>query len=102
MGGALDRGPVSDGAREERRARFMKTQEKISKARLQQKVGQTLSVLVDEIKDGKAIARSSADAPEIDGKVIISGAAARSLTPGAFARVQITRASAHDLHGKIV
>ena len=94
--------PVPDEVREERRARFMKTQEKISKARLQQKVGQTLSVLVDEIKDGKAIARSSADAPEIDGKVIINGAAARSLTTGAFARVQITRASAHDLHGKIV
>ncbi len=94
--------PVPKDVREERQARFMKMQEKISRARLKQKVGQTLTVLVDEIADGKVIARSSADAPEIDGKVIITGAAARTLTPGAFAKVQITRAGAHDLHGKVV
>ena len=95
-------GALPDEVREERRARFMKTQEKISKARLKQKVGQTLQVLVDEVEDNKAIARSSADAPEIDGRVIVSGAKARQLKPGDFAQVKITRAGPHDLHGTAI
>jgi ribosomal protein S12 methylthiotransferase len=94
--------PVADTVREERRARFMKTQEKISKARLKQKVGSTMKVLVDEINNGKVIARGSADAPEIDGKVIISGARERALVPGDFAEVKITRAGVHDLHASLV
>jgi ribosomal protein S12 methylthiotransferase len=94
--------PVPDDVREERRARFMKTQEKISWARLKKKIGQTLQVLVDGIENKKAVARGAADAPEIDGKVFVSGAAAGKLKPGAFARVEITRADAHDLYGKVV
>ena len=93
--------PVPDALREKRRAQFMKTQENISKARLKQKVGSTMQVLVDEISDGKVIARGSADAPEIDGKVIISGAKARALMPGDFAKVKITRAGVHDLHASV-
>jgi ribosomal protein S12 methylthiotransferase len=93
--------PVPDALREKRRAQFMKTQENISKARLKQKVGSTMQVLVDEISDGKVIARGSADAPEIDGKVIISGAKARALMPGDFAKVKITRAGVHDLHASL-
>jgi ribosomal protein S12 methylthiotransferase len=94
--------PVPEDVREERRARFMQTQEKISKARLKQKVGKTLTVLVDSIDNDKAVARSAADAPEIDGTVIITGSAAAKLKPGDFATVKITRAGAHDLHGIIV
>ena len=97
-----DRRAAKDAAREERRARFMQTQEKISKARLKQKVGKTLTVLVDSIDNDKAVARSAADAPEIDGTVIITGSAAAKLKPGDFATVKITRAGAHDLHGIIV
>jgi len=95
--------PVPDDVREERRARFMKTQEKISKARLKRKVGRTLTVLVDQINhgDGKiAIARSSADAPEIDGNVFISKPGA--IQPGDFVQVKITRADAHDLYAVVV
>ena len=94
--------PVPDDVREDRRARFMKTQEKISKARLKHKVGKTLTVLIDEADGKQATGRSSADAPEIDGKVIITGARAAALKPGTFAQVQISRTSAHDLHGKVV
>ena len=61
--------------KEERRARFMKLQEKISAQRLQRKVGKTLTVLVDEVDADGAIARSSADAPEIDGVVHVAPAA---------------------------
>ena len=89
--------PVPDQVREERRARFMAVQEKISARRLQEKVGRTLDVLVDKAADNEAQGRSSADAPEIDGVVHIRKA--KGLNPGDFARVRITRADAHDLHG---
>ena len=91
--------PLPDEVREARRAEFMKTQEKISKARLKQKVGQTLTVLVDSNDGKKAIARSSGDAPEIDGNVIIVKPG--DIKPGDFVQVKITRADAHDLQGTI-
>jgi ribosomal protein S12 methylthiotransferase len=91
--------PVPDNVREERRARFMKTQEKISKVRLKKKVGQTLTVLIDSNDGKQAVARSSADAPEIDGSVFISQPG--TLKAGDFAQVKITRADAHDLYGTI-
>jgi ribosomal protein S12 methylthiotransferase len=92
--------PLPDDVREERRARFMQTQEKISKARLKKKVGKTLTVLVDSNDGTKAVARSAADAPEIDGSVFISKPG--TIKPGDFVRVQISRADAHDLFGKLL
>ena len=61
--------PVPEAIKEERRARFMAAQADVSARRLQNKVGRTLPVLVDSIEDGRAIGRSAADAPEIDGVV---------------------------------
>jgi ribosomal protein S12 methylthiotransferase len=92
--------PVPAEVREERRARFMKTQEKISKARLKNKIGRNFTVLVDSNDGKKAVARSSADAPEIDGSVFISPPGA--IQPGDFVQVEITRADAHDLHAKLI
>ncbi|HEX9452556.1 MAG TPA: 30S ribosomal protein S12 methylthiotransferase RimO [Burkholderiales bacterium] len=91
---------VPDEVREERRARFMAVQEKISTQRLKRKVGSTLTVLVDEAGDNKAVGRSSADAPEIDGVVHIRKAA--GIKSGDFVQVRITRADTHDLHGELV
>ncbi len=91
--------PVPDEVREERRARFMQKQEKISAARLKAKVGRTLRVLVDETDRKGAIARSAADAPEIDGVVRIRDAA--ELKPGEFADVVIEKSDAHDLIGRL-
>jgi len=89
---------VPDALREERRERLMKTQEKISRAKLKSKVGQELTVLVD-VNDGtQALARSSADAPEIDGQVIIANPG--TVAPGEFVKVKITRANAHDLFAR--
>ena len=88
-------GHVPQEVKEERRARFMKLQEKISAKRLERKIGKTLTVLVDEAHAGGAVARSSADAPEIDGVVHISPA--DGLKAGEFARVRVTRADVHDL-----
>jgi len=87
--------PVPQELREERQARFMQTQAAISAARLARKVGTTLQVLVDSVDGDVAVARSSADAPEIDGVVRIAGA--KSLRIGEFATVTVTGADAHDL-----
>ena len=91
--------PVPAELREERRARFMAVQKKISARRLKRKVGKTLEVLIDTVDRKGAVARSSADAPEIDGVVTIYGS--QSLKPGEFAKVKILRADAHDLWGKL-
>ncbi len=87
--------PVAESVKLERQERFMAVQEKISAARLKRKVGQTMEVLVDEVGKTGAIARSAADAPEIDGRVIIRQGT--TLIPGEFATVKVTRADAHDL-----
>src|SRR4030095_13367541 len=58
---------VRQAVREERQARFMQTQARISAERLRRKIGKTIDVLVDAVDGDTAIARSSADAPEIDG-----------------------------------
>ena len=87
--------PVPEPVKQERLERFMAVQARISAARLRAKIGRELEVLVDEVADGVAIARSAADAPEIDGIVQIADGA--GLRPGQFARVRVTGASEHDL-----
>ena len=87
--------PVPEPVREDRRRRFMEVQQAISAAGLRRKVGTTLTVLVDEVNGRRLIARSSADAPEIDGTVIVNGA--RGIRAGDLIDVRVTRANAHDL-----
>ncbi|HKC42245.1 MAG TPA: 30S ribosomal protein S12 methylthiotransferase RimO [Burkholderiales bacterium] len=87
--------PVPPEAKEERRARFMAVQEQVSAKRLKAKVGRRLQVLVDSVAGGKAIARSSADAPEIDGVVHLTGMT--RVKPGDFADVKVTASDTHDL-----
>jgi ribosomal protein S12 methylthiotransferase len=84
--------PVADEVKEERRARLMALQERISREKLKRRIGQTLEVLIDE----PGVGRSKGDAPEIDGVVRFKGG-----KPGDFARVLIDRAEAHDLHGRL-
>jgi ribosomal protein S12 methylthiotransferase len=88
-------GHVPDEVKAERRARFMAVQERVSARRLERRIGTTIRVLVDEVDGAKAVARSSADAPEIDGLVRLSRA--KGLNPGDFADVRITTSDAHDL-----
>ena len=91
---------IPEEVKEERRARFMAVQEEISTARLTRKIGKRMTVLVDEIQKNKAIARSSADAPEIDGVVYVDNAKIMKL--GEFIEVEITGSDAHDLRAKVV
>jgi ribosomal protein S12 methylthiotransferase len=88
--------PVPEEVKLERRARLMQLQARISAAKLQRKIGRTLTVLVDEVGEDGAVARSAADAPEIDGLVHIEDA--DGLEPGQFARVTVRRADEHDLY----
>jgi ribosomal protein S12 methylthiotransferase len=90
--------PVPEAVKEERRARFMAVQEKVSARRLAAKVGRTLRVLVDAVEGTRAVGRSASDAPEIDGVVHVEGA--RGLKVGEFADVRITRSDVHDLWGR--
>jgi ribosomal protein S12 methylthiotransferase len=80
---------------ERRRRIFMETQAEISAARLRRFVGRELTVLVDSVNDKQAVARSFADAPEIDGVVQVHSAG--QLKPGQFAKVRITHADHYDL-----
>jgi ribosomal protein S12 methylthiotransferase len=77
----------------------MELSQQISAQRLARKTGRTMQVLVDRIDGNVAIARSSSDAPEIDGVVRIRGA--KGVAVGDWARVQITRADAYDLEAKL-
>ncbi|HEX7326356.1 MAG TPA: 30S ribosomal protein S12 methylthiotransferase RimO [Rhodanobacteraceae bacterium] len=87
--------PVPEELKEDRLERFMQVQAEISAAKLQKKIGRTLKVLVDAANADGAIARSSADAPEIDGVVQIADG--QKLRAGQFVEVRVTGASEHDL-----
>ncbi len=92
--------PVAPEIQQERLGRLMMLQEEISAARLERKIGRTLTVLVDEVDEEGAIARSFADAPEIDGQVYITNG--QSLKAGDLVEVLITDSDTHDLWGELV
>ncbi|WP_428624769.1 30S ribosomal protein S12 methylthiotransferase RimO [Sedimenticola sp.] len=96
---ALD-GAVPESLKQERLERFMALQEQISRERLAEKVGKQIIVLVDGVTEEAVFARSSADAPEIDGNVLIAGG--WDLEPGDFIEVKITGSDAHDLYAEPV
>ena len=85
-------GTVPDEVKEERRARFMQAQARISLTKLKNRVGKTLTVLVDE----PGVGRSPAEAPEIDGVVRFKGG-----QTGEFRKVLVDRVDEHDLYGKL-
>ena len=89
-------GAVPEELKQERLARFMEKQAAISAQRLRDKIGQTIEVLVDEIGDDGAIARSTADAPEIDGVVYLSDA--DGVAVGDILLVDVEDADEHDLY----
>ena len=86
---------IAAEVQEERLARFMEVAQRISAARLAQRVGRTEQVLVDAIEGKVAIARSRGDAPDIDGVVRIQRGG--KLPVGEFATVTITAADEYDL-----
>jgi ribosomal protein S12 methylthiotransferase len=87
--------PVPDDIKQERYRRFMERAGVISATRLQARIGTRCRVLVDSLEGGVALARSAAEAPEIDGLVRVREAGKLQL--GEFAEVSITAADTYDL-----
>ena len=77
----------------------MEFQEDISTRRLEAKIGRTLQVLVDEIDEDGAVARTQGDAPEIDGLVYVTDG--QDLQVGEYANVVITDCDVHDLYAQL-
>jgi ribosomal protein S12 methylthiotransferase len=92
-------GAVDEDVKHERLERFMTTQAQISAKRLKRKIGTTLKALVDHVDADGALARTAADAPEIDGVLRIRDG--QKLKPGQFVDVCVERADEHDLAGRI-
>jgi ribosomal protein S12 methylthiotransferase len=91
---------VPEDLKQDRWDRFMARAGAISREKLRARVGRTMRVLVDAVRpDGTAVARSAADAPEIDGHVYVRNA--RSLKVGEFAEVRVERTDAYDLHAAL-
>ncbi len=86
---------VPEDIKQERWERLMETQQTISTARLAKKVGSTIEVLVDEVDEEGAVARSWADAPDIDGNVYLNGEC--DLQPGDKLTVLVEHADEYDL-----
>ena len=93
------RGALPEEVREERRQQLMEFQEDISTRRLEAKIGRTLQVLVDDVDEDGAIARTQGDAPEIDGLVYVTDG--HDLEIGEFATVEVTDCDVHDLYAKL-
>lgn len=92
---------VPDEVKEDRWARFMETAQAISEDKMQARVGSRLQVLVDEVDEEGAVARSYLDAPEIDGQVFIDEGF-EGLAPGDMVEVEIEEAAEYDLWGRRV
>ncbi len=91
--------PVAEELKIERWERFMAVQQEISTKKLQAKIGQVVEVLVDEVNTEKIVARSTADAPEIDGNVFIQPDS--DVEAGDFIQVKIDDADEYDLYGTL-
>ena len=92
--------PVDEDTKQERLQRFMEKQAAISMQKLKRKIGTEQQVLVDAVSESGAIARSTADAPDIDGLVYIEEHA--ECRPGEFIKVHIDDTDEHDMWGSII
>lgn len=90
-------GQIPDEVKEARFRRVMEVQEEITADWNESRIGQTIRVLIEEkgTEKGLWIGRSTADAPEVDGEVLVRSA--RPLPIGEFADVTVTDALEHDL-----
>ncbi len=96
--------PVPEEIKQQRYERFMQVQQEISTARLQRKIGQVMTVLVDELDEEHpvAVARSYADAPEIDGNVFVEDIDRSQIKAGQRLTVEITDADEYDLFARLI
>jgi ribosomal protein S12 methylthiotransferase len=95
-------GRVPQEVKEERRARFMELQSRVSLEKNRSRVGQVLEVIVDEYGElpGQVVGRSKYDAPGIDGLVYADTDG--TVKVGDIIKIRITQAETYDLHGEMV
>ncbi|VAW84817.1 Ribosomal protein S12p Asp88 (E. coli) methylthiotransferase [hydrothermal vent metagenome] len=91
--------PVPEEVKQERLEIFMEAQAEISTSKLKRRIGQRMTVLVDEVEEDAFIARSYADAPEVDGVVVVEKGNLEA-RPGDFIEVEIVNSDTHDLYAK--
>jgi ribosomal protein S12 methylthiotransferase len=91
-------GAVPEEVKQERFARLMEAQQEISADILKGWIGRSLDVLIDEVDDDGAVGRSYADAPEIDGAVILEGDT--DLRAGDIVRARIVHSDEYDVWGE--
>ena len=91
---------IPEAIKQERFHRFMQLQQMISTQKLQNKIGKTLSVLIDEVDEEGAIGRSMADAPEIDGVVYLNEE--KDVKVGDIVQVNIEHSDEYDLWGTVI
>jgi ribosomal protein S12 methylthiotransferase len=97
--------PVPDEIRADRQRRFMEAQTRISLAKLKNKIGREVDVLVDMVSRDGVVCRSSADAPEIDGQVHVHATnknALKNIKPGDIIRARVTDTNEHDLIAALI
>ena len=83
-----------------RHDRFMRHQQAISLEKQRAKIGKRISAIIDEVTPKGAIGRTSHDAPEIDGTIVLSSR--KPLAVGDIVTAKVKRAEAYDLHGTVV
>ncbi|WP_370597785.1 30S ribosomal protein S12 methylthiotransferase RimO [Plesiomonas shigelloides] len=91
---------IPEEVKEDRWNRFMQVQQEVSALRLQEKIGREMLVIIDEVDEEGAVARSMADAPEIDGAVYLNGET--NLNVGDIVRVNVEHADEYDLWASLV
>lgn len=88
-------GAIPDEIKQQRYDLFMSVQQRISEQKLEKKIGQNIEIIIDEIESNCVIARSTGDAPEIDGQVFLEYSSDLRVGEKVWARV--VRSDAYDM-----
>ncbi|HPK14995.1 MAG: Ribosomal protein S12 methylthiotransferase RimO [Firmicutes bacterium ADurb.Bin248] len=91
-------GRIDEDTAKRRLDAIMRAQREISRRRNERRVGREYEALIEDITNGVALCRSYAEAPEVDGKIAVSGVP-EGTSPGDFIRTRIVAAGAYDLKG---
>ena len=91
---------VPEEVKQERLARLMETQQAISRARNQRRIGQVTEVLVEGFDGARAYGRSHAEAPDVDGRIYLEQTG--RIPAGSYVQAKLTRAEEYDMIGELV
>ena len=90
---------VPEEVKQERLSRLMAAQQPISRARNERRVGQLVDVLIEGAEETRAFGRSYAEAPDVDGKIVLEHAG--HLRVGSYVPAKLIRAEEYDMIGEL-